>query len=40
MLERLFSEVSRDVAATLDRALSGGEVAIADAERLLTGQGA
>ena len=40
MLERLFSEVSRDVAATLDRALSGGEVAIADAERLLTVQGA
>lgn len=40
MLERLFSEVSRDVAAALDGTLSGGELSIEAAERLLTAQGA
>ena len=40
MLERLFSDVSMDVAAILDGALSGKELTIDDAERLMTAQGA
>jgi len=39
MLERLFSDVSHDVAATLDRALSGDEISTAAAEPLLRAQG-
>jgi FO synthase len=40
MLERLLADVSRDVAETLDRSLSGQELSVAGAERLLTVQGA
>ena len=36
MLERLFSEVSPDVAALLDGALAGKELTVDDAERLMT----
>ncbi len=40
MLERLFAQVDREVAGLLDRALDGGVLAAADAERLLQTQGA
>ena len=40
MLERLFSDVSQDVAAILDGALSGKELTVDEAERLMTAQGA
>ncbi|MDJ0868348.1 MAG: hypothetical protein QNK03_19740 [Myxococcota bacterium] len=39
-LERLFSDVSAPVADAPDRALSGHELAVADAELLLDAQGA
>jgi FO synthase len=39
MLERLFSDVSMDVAAILDGALAGKELSVDDAERLMTAQG-
>jgi FO synthase len=40
MLERLFADVDRAVAASLDRALAGGELATPDAARLLEARGA
>ena len=40
MLERLLGNVSSDVAAILDTALSGGELSIPQAERLLGAEGA
>lgn len=39
MLERLFSDVSMDVAAILDGSLSGKELSVEDAERLLRVEG-
>jgi FO synthase len=40
MLERLWADVDREVAASLERALSGGELTVAEAARLLAAQGA
>ena len=39
MLERLYPDVSMDVAAILDGALAGKELTVDDAERLMTAQG-
>ena len=40
MLERLFSDVTPDIARVLDRALAGQELSAAEAESLLTVSGA
>ncbi len=40
MLERLWADVDRGVAASLERALSGGELGVEEAARLLAAQGA
>jgi FO synthase len=40
MLERLFADVDPEVARSIDHALSGGELSVAQAERLLRAEGA
>jgi 7,8-didemethyl-8-hydroxy-5-deazariboflavin synthase CofH subunit len=40
MLERLWADVDREVAASLERALSGGELTVEEAARLLGARGA